>query len=284
MSGRLFSLSSSERPEGKMAGPNVHRCSKVVMPASLFFTNVAVLLFGLTVISVGLWAFLQERGYFSISDGDPELTRLPISMILVGIFVSLLSLLGMFGALLIRTIGGRIFVGTYAFVLALVIISEVGNGVTAVRLKGRIESVFVNSSDNYLKRYDEDRAVKERWDHFQISHHCCGSSGYASYFDMLNGTVPASCCRADLSVEECDTARLNATAPDASSELYTRGCPAVVLGYLRQQLDALAAVSLVFGTAQSVAIVVAAITLILSTREEKTSSHGYARLRHTNAS
>lgn len=267
-----------------MVGPLMHRCSKIVMPTSLFFTNAVVFLFGLTVVAVGLWAFLEERGYFSISDGDPELTRLPVSMILVGLFVCILSLLGMFGALLIRTIGGRIFIGTYAFVLALVIVSEVGNGVTAVRFKGRIENVFINSSDKYLKRYDEDPTAKERWNHFQTTHHCCGSSGYSSYLDVLNQTVPASCCFEELSERDCDAARENVTAQNPSKGIYTRGCPEAVLGDLLQQLDALAAVSLVFGIAQSVAIVVAAVTLFLVTQEGKTSLHGYARLRHMNAS
>ena len=266
-----------------MAGPSVDKYTRIVIPASLFFTNAAVLLFGLTVTAIGVWAFLQERSYFSISDGDPELTRLPLSLILVGMFVCLLSLLGMFGALLIRTIGGRIFVGTYAFVLALVILSQFGSGATAIRFRGRLEEVFVNSSSIELLHYGE-AAVQQRWDRFQTEHKCCGSEGYFSYEAVFhNNTVPASCCAANLTGEEsCEEVRENVTAEDVmEKKIYGRGCPEAVLGVLMVHLNVLAAAALVFGVAQTSGIVVATVALFLVTRKGKSGGRGYTRLKRT---
>ena len=259
-----------------MAGHFTERCVKFILPAILFFTNLAVLLFGLTILVVGLWSFLHERKYFTISDGDPELTRLPVSMIMVGMFVSVLSLLGMFGAVLIRTIGGRIFVGTYAFVLALVIVSEIGNGAAAVKFKGQIEQVFIASSTNSLKLYNTSKSTREHWDKYQTTYKCCGSYNYTAYRSVFgNWSVPHSCCRPN--VTDCDVT--NATKD--TTQIFTRGCPHAVIHDLEGDLDSLTAISFVFGLAQISGIVVASVTLIVVTRGDKSGSkskRGYSRL------
>ena len=80
-----------------MPNVSVKQFWKYCMQILLIAANFVVLLFGLSVLCVGLWALLSEQHYYVITDGDPEFTRIPISLIIVGTFVSILALLGVVG-------------------------------------------------------------------------------------------------------------------------------------------------------------------------------------------
>ena len=169
---------------------------------------------------------LSQQQVIIISDGDPELTKLPISLIVVGIIVALLGAIGVIGGLFMRSIAGRILIGVYAFVLVLLIINEIGAGVSAVVFQDQIRDVFVKSAQRSLMKYGGPNStqVTAQWDDFQKKYKCCGADSYTSYRQVFNNeTVPASCCRPHLDSEDCDHARMNATAGE--THLFTTAVP-----------------------------------------------------------
>ena len=251
----------------------------------LLLSNAFIVLFGIAVMSVGLWALISQRQYFTIVYTDTPFTRVPISMITVGVMVVLLALLGIIGGILSRRIFGQIVLGCYAFVLALIIISEVGTGAAAIKFRGNITQTLISKANESLKRYGANVSnTAAAWDHVQKSWECCGSVNYASYhipFGPGNNTVPASCCNRTIASKECNYIRTNVTEADVNQHffIYSRGCPATVADTLRKNLFTMAVAVIVIGVAQVIGIVVACVVLYTNTREEKRGI-AYEKLRN----
>ena len=54
---------------------------------------------------------MNNNIYFEIVAGDHQITQIPILFIVVGIFVLLLGIVGVVGAVCAGTLGGRIILG-----------------------------------------------------------------------------------------------------------------------------------------------------------------------------
>ena len=238
------------------------------------------MLIGLAVGGVGLWAMLSQQQVIIISDGDPELTKLPLSLIVAGIIVALLGVIGVVGGLFMRSITGRILIGVYAFVLVLLIINEIGAGVSAVVFQDQIRRVFVGSAKRSLMRYGSPNSthLTDQWDRFQRKYSCCGADNYTSYRQVFNNnTVPASCCREDIVGEECDKDRMNVTARDPRN-IYAKGCPDAVLGELKEYDLTAAILAIVFAAVQFTGVVLACAMAYMSSRTEGKEKYLYNRL------
>ena len=221
----------------------------------LVLVNVFVILCGLAVITVGLWAILSEHKYYTImNDGDTEGTRIPTSLIVAGVMVVLLAALGVLGAVLAKTYAGRLLLGMYAFVLVLLIVLQVGSGAAAIRYRSRLERSLTNSANASLKDYLNNNRTKKRWDDFQEKFHCCGSNNYSSYFNLTgkyDPYVPESCCNTALlrnSTINCSEVVANIT----SRYIYKRGCPDAVLERLKKDQLTIAVSSIVIGLVQMI--------------------------------
>ena len=243
--------------------------------------SLIVMICGLAVGGVGLWALESQKEYIIISDGEPQLNKLPLSMIVAGLFIAMLGLIGIVGGLFTRTITGRILLGVYAFVLALLIINEIGAGVSAIYFQDDIRNVFVQSAERSLMKYgtsSNTTSTTEQWDNFQKKFKCCGANNFTSYRRVFgNHTVPASCCRLDLIPSDCDDARRNATA-DETNKLYLKGCPDAVVDILEYYDVTVAIVVLVIGIAQLSAVIWACIMAYVSSKAEEKTSYSYNRL------
>ena len=237
----------------------------------LVLTNLLIILFGVTVVAVGAWALKGEEDLFSITDNRTELYRLPYSLILVGICVVCMAVLGIIGALTTKMIGGRLLLGVYSFVLALVIFSEIAAGGSAIRALDTFEETFIDSSVQSIKKYT---SRSEKWDEFQIRYQCCGAKNYTSY-TTNNYTVPKSCCKHPES-SECETARQD-PSDSSSTDLNLEGCPHAVLHYLRRDFIVIAAVMMVVGVSQYVGVVMACLVAFISSKEEN-EPYSYSKL------
>ncbi len=253
---------------------------QICMQAVQVCVGVTIILFGLAVGGVGLWAMLSQKDLIVISDGDSQLSRLPLSMIVAGVIVALLGLIGVVGGLFVRTITGRILIGVYAFVLVLLIINEIGAGVSAVVFRDQLRNVFVKSAERSLMNYGRPNytSVTHEWDTFQNHHKCCGADNFTSYRNVFNNhTVPATCCHANLDEADCTMARMNATS-GASNKLYLSGCPDSVIGTLKEHDLIVAIVVIVFAAAQFTGVLLACSMVYASSRAEKKSKYNYKRL------
>ena len=242
------------------------------MQIILVLTNVLIILFGLTLVAVGVWSLINERTLFSITDNRTELYRLPYSLILVGICVFCMAVLGVIGAVTTRMIGGRILLGVYSFVLALVIFSEIATGGSALRARTTFEQTYVNSSIESLKKYAN---TSGDWNKFQRDYQCCGAENYTSYI-KYGYPVPESCCIHPGSLE-CNVTRqtpVNNTL--AQQNLFSQGCPQAVLQSLRGDFIIIAVVVMVIGFAQYSGVVLACLVAFFSSKEENKQELPYS--------
>ena len=271
----------------KMPNVLVNQFRKYCMQALLIAANFVVLLFGLLVLCVGLWALLSEQQYYVITDGDPEFTRIPISLIVVGAFVSGLALLGVVGSIFSGNFCGRIMLGMYAFVLALLIVSELGAGVAAIKFQSELRDMFITSADNSLMMYNANSTsnTSEIWDQFQQTWKCCGDENYTSYRHVFgNNTVPSSCCNlTKFEISTCPEDRLNVT-DNANGAIYSTGCPDAVIGTLKHNCISIAVIVISLSVAQVFGIVLSVVVIYLNSRlEQSAKPHAYRGLRQSQA-
>ena len=268
-----------------MPNVSVKQFWKYCMQILLIAANFVVLLFGLSVLCVGLWALLSEQQYYVISDGDPEFTRIPISLIVVGTFVSILALLGVVGGIFSGNFCGRILLGMYAFVLALLIVSELGAGVAAINFRNELRDMFIESAENSLILYNANSTsnTSEIWDEFQQTWKCCGDENYTSYRLVFgNNTVPQSCCNlANVEVSTCQKDRLNVT-DNSNGVIYSTGCPDAVIETLKHNCISVAVIIIMLSIAQVFGIVTSVVVIYLNSRlDQSTKSYAYRSLRQT---
>lgn len=252
------------------------------MQVSYICVSIVVLLFGLAVSAVGVWALLSERSYFGITEGDTDLTRLPVSMIVAGGFVALLAVLGILGGIFTKHMSGSILLAVFAFVLVLLIVSEIGAGAAAIQFRQDIKDIYVESAFRSLMKYtDSSNATNtaKLWDEFQEKHSCCGAANFTSYREVFdNNTVPRSCCVNATNLELCDEVRMNVTEQTASGVIFTMGCPEAVVEELKNRLIALAVVAIVVGSSQFVGVLMACCLAYVSSKVEENKSYTYNRL------
>lgn len=246
---------------------------------ALICACVVILFFGLAVTAMGLWGYRSQKDYFSITDSDPELTRLPFSMMVTGGFVAILGLVGVTGSIFSRTITGQTLLGVFSFVLVLVIISEVGAGAAAIKLRYNVEDVFVAAAKQSQLKYGKSETVTDSWDKFQRDHECCGAMGYEDnippyYRVFKNESVPMSCC---IKQENCEEYSSNATL--YKQHLFEKGCPSTVLGTLTKNLIVIAIITLVIGCTQLLAVLLAVVVAYMSSKLDREKvAYSYKKL------
>lgn len=237
-------------------------------------TNLFIALLGVAVVAVGAITLMNEKQYFTITDKRTELFRLPCSLILVGICVVCMAVLGIVGSIATKTIGGRLLLGVYSFVLVLLIFSELGAGGSALRARSTFLETYVDSSLESLKDYVNN---SDQWNKFQTEHSCCGAVNYTSY-GHFGYTIPLSCCQHPNS-SKCENARQNPNNT-FDNALYLEGCPKAVLSKLESDFILIGVVMLVFGLAQYVGVLMGCLLASVSSKEEnrQVSPYSYNRL------
>ena len=244
----------------------------------LVSVNVFVLLLCLAVFVTGLWGRLEERSYVEVT-GELSLTRTSLSVAAVGACASLLTLAGILGSVLLRSIWGRIVLSVYAFVLLFLIVAEVASGVAAIQYRDNLENRIARDTLQSLNETYSDltNTSWNHWDRFQADRECCGARNYSDYFDLFNETVvPRSCCTVAAKHNgECPK-KFN---PPLMDDIYTRPCLDVIASSLRAVMLELAVVSIAIGISQVVGIVVSATAIFGTVFWEERKSHSYKRLK-----
>lgn len=279
--GEEVTSSNRDRPSSgeKRRPTSFQLCMQLI----LLCACVVILSFGLAVSAIGLWGHQSQKDYLAITDKDPELTRLPFSMIVTGVFVAILGGTGIIGSIFSRTITGQILLGVFSFVLVLVIVSEVGAGSAAIRLRRNLESKFVNSAKQSQKEYELSETVSDNWDNFQQEHHCCGAEGYVGedppYLHVFgNDSVPTSCCINIEPSEKCEEYANNATR--YKDYIYQNGCPSAVVDALIEKVTVIAIIAIVIGSTQLLAVLLAVVVAYMSSKLDlDKGNYSYNKLR-----
>lgn len=253
---------------------------------ALICACTVILFFGLTVTAVGLWGYQTQKMYLTIVENNSELTRLPFSMMVTGVFVSVLGLIGLSGSIFSRTITGQTLLGVFSFVLVLVIISEVGAGAAAIKLKFDLRALFVRKAVESQLLYGNDTTITKNWNEFQKRFGCCGADGFENgspyYRVFYNDSVPMSCCSCKNNTNsgilcDCETYVKNATVYE--DQIYSEGCPAAVLGSITERVTVIAIIAIVIGTTQLLAVCLAILVAYMSSKlEQEKDTYSYNKL------
>ena len=254
---------------------------QLCLQLALICACVVILFFGLAITALGLWGYHSQKSYLTITDDDPEFTKLPYSMMVTGGFVAILGLVGVTGSIFSRTITGQTLLGVFSFVLVLVIISEVGAGAAAIHLKFNLEDTFEKAAIESQKHYNTSEVTAEKWDTFQQEHECCGAKGYVGsvppyYHVFKNESVPISCCKNQES-EQCREHAFNATR--YRDDIFDRGCTTAVIVNLRNNTIATAITAIVVGSTQLLAVLLAVVVAYMSSKlDSDKGSYSYNKL------
>lgn len=178
----------------------------------MFLINFIFALVGLLLIGVGAYIQIGAKEYLDfLSD---NYLNTPIFIIIVGCVIFVVAFFGCCGAWQ----ENACMIYTYAFLITVILIAEIGAAIAAFALKGDlrgvIEEKMVQGMGNYGKAGHD--GVTNAWDILQTDLHCCGSANYTNWFQYTQESVPDSCCKVD--TKGCGGKGFPVDS------IYTRGC------------------------------------------------------------
>jgi len=181
----------------------------------MILCNVLFALVSLVLIVLGAYTQIKAKSYLDFLGNDYVNT--PIFIIILGGAILVISCLGFCGA----KQESKCLIYTYAIVLFILVIAQVGAAIAAFVLKGKVEEVVTKNMAEGMQNYGKDDfgGVTTTWDLLQHEYKCCGvtnSTNWTEKNDQFQpGQVPDSCCDPEI-VENCGK------SPD--SKFWTAGC------------------------------------------------------------
>ena len=167
---------------------------------------------------------IHMKNYFDFL-GDTSFVNSSIFFIVIGVAIALISFFGCCGA----CTKSSCMMYTFGSFMVLIILVEIGIGVTAYFYKDPAEAAILHSMVQGMNNYQPDnieyQGVVKTWDSLQQGYECCGIE---SYMDWKNATkfsqernVPDSCCHIQSS--NCG---INKLVDGNNATIYTMGCVA----------------------------------------------------------
>lgn len=174
----------------------------------IFSFNVLFWMFGLSVMAVGVWAWTEKNAFNNLS----KLTHLALdpafALILIGGITFIIGFTGCIGALRENTC----LLGSYAVLLAVILVLELTAGVLTFVFKDSIKSQATEGLQTFIVHYREDPDQQNLIDWIQEDWlQCCGIRGpedwdLNNYFNCSSQKVgsreacgvPFSCCKRKL--------------------------------------------------------------------------------------
>lgn len=201
----------------------------------LIIFNILFCLIGIALVAVGIYAYITLSDYLNIL-GDSKINAPAIVLIVFGVITFIVAALGCFGAC--KESPCLLF--TFAVIIAMLLIAEIGAGIAAFVYKDEVENFFDGKSDKLLMQYNEgdDSAITDSWDkvHEQLS--CCGYNGAS---DWGNST---------LAPEQAPK------VPDSCKE-YTVGCKDQLIAAVEDNIYIVAGAGVAFGVIELLGVVLA---------------------------
>jgi CD63 antigen len=193
-----------------------------VLRYTIFLFNLVFFITGAALIALGSYMHIHMRNYFDFL-GDTGFVNSSIFFIIIGIAIALISFFGCCGA----CTKNACMMHTFGSLMVLIILVEIGIGITVYFYKDQAEAAILNSMTQGMNNYQPDnityQGVVKTWDSLQQGYECCGIE---KYMDWKNATkfshgknVPDSCCH--IQVANCGKDKLMDWDTEA---IYTTGC------------------------------------------------------------
>jgi len=197
-------------------------CLSTLLRYTIFLFNFVFFLTGAALIGLGSYMQIHMKNYFDFL-GDTGFVNTSIFIIIIGVIVALISFFGCCGA----CTKNPCMMHTFGSFMLLIILIEIGLGVTVYFYQDQTEAAILNSMKEGMKNYQpenmEYQGVVKAWDNLQQGYKCCGIK---EYMDWKNATqfskgkdVPDSCCKID--VQGCGA---NMLEGGKTANIYTTGC------------------------------------------------------------
>ena len=220
--------------------------------------GILLLLLGLPVLIVGVWALVQGTSYFSI-------VMLPITSVII--VSALLVIVG--AVIVLEGIGHILFVrfsgahnesrryGRLLLMLCVLYslpIIVVALGSTAAALIPSLSETTQLSANTTFSNYLSDQSAQENFDNVQNNLKCCGVMAFTDYESIFNNlSVPVSCCNTTNPLANettCLQIVSNAEVANQTSLIYSEGCVPQLQTVLHYIFSIVAWVSITVGVLQ----------------------------------
>jgi len=175
----------------------------------LFAFNLVFFIAGLTLIIAGAVVETKFKSYFTFFEGS-SFSSAAVVLIAAGCIIFIIGFFGCCGAIK----ENYCMVMTFAGLLAVVFIVEIGVGIAGFVMRGKVEAQIKKKMLETMKQYNSTGGVKEAWDKTQQQFKCCGANGFADWASEAKlKHPPVSCCKNP--APNCS---------DDSSKIYKTGC------------------------------------------------------------
>lgn len=188
----------------------------------LMFFNIIFVIVGIALIAVGAYVQTQLKDVASIFGS--EYNGPGILLIFVGVIIFLIAAFGCLGACR----ENHCCIMTFAGLLVVIFILEIGAGIAGFVLKDQIEKTAeqrLQEAENKINNTD----VKNGWKFIQQKFHCCGASNITDWIGKLP-VPPESCCKS-IGSTECG----NRSFEDTSA-LYQDSCKVGMINWLKDNI------------------------------------------------
>ncbi|XP_023336981.1 CD63 antigen [Eurytemora carolleeae] len=186
-------------------------CCDSMIKYFMFIINLLFAVVGLALIVIGAYIQIAAKEFLDfLSD---NYLNTPIFIIIIGCIIFVVAFFGCCGAWHENTC----MIYTYAAMLGLLLICEIGAGIAAFVLKGELKDVVEEKMVQGMKNYNAPGydGVTNAWDVMQQDLNCCGSSNYTNWFQYTPNQVPDSCCQ--IEKKGCGSDLFQ-------NQIYQRGC------------------------------------------------------------
>lgn len=223
----------------------------------VFFFNFIFFLAGLGIIGIGSYMAIKMGDYFDFlgtSDLAPGVGLSAYIFIGIGVLVTVIAFFGCCAA----CTDNSCMMYTFASLMAIILIAEVGVAIAAFVFKGEATDFVSDAMKNGLKNYGnaEYEGVNKGWDSIQEQFKCCGVDGpndwaNSTELEPIGTTVPDSCCTN--AATNCGKEKLD---PPISG-IYTDGCLDQFVQYVENNIYLIGGAGIGIAVVQLIAVIAA---------------------------
>jgi len=171
-------------------------CCDSMLTKLVAIFNFFLFLVGAILIGVGTYVHLKMADYLNYF--DDSYVNASVLFIILGAIVLILGFFGCCGA----CTENSCMMFTFATLLAIVVIAEVGAAIAVYVFRGEAHTIISTKMNEGLTNYNKSeqyKGVTDTWNAVQSDFVCCGVKGYmdwknTTYGDGVEG-VPDSCCK-----------------------------------------------------------------------------------------
>jgi CD63 antigen len=173
----------------------MENCCESLVKYFMVFCNILFTLAGCVLIGFGAWCQIAAKDYLNFL--GENYVNTPIFIIIIGAVIFVVAFFGCCGAWK----ESRCLIYTYAILLMLILVAQIGAGIAAYMLKGDLSVEVTKNMKGGMMNYAKSDfdGVTHTWDIVQSQLHCCGVEAPSDWTEKRNetfpsGSVPDSCC------------------------------------------------------------------------------------------